>query len=172
MPFVILGLLLLAGPLSLYDVHKHFTGGISLFYRASYGSIQRALTGLVADGLVSVTDAPGDPRGKKLHTVTPAGRSAWHDWMHGPVTGSDPETVMLARVFFLGLVDAEQRPAVVARLAARIDEDLAGLQEYAAALDGMTVPAEFAEVLPFQRATLDYGIRAHELARDWIAGLE
>ncbi len=171
MPFVILGLLLLAGPLSLYDVHKHFTGGISLFYRASYGSIQRALTQLIVDGQVSVTSAVGDPRGKKLHTPTAAGAQAWREWMRSPVTGSDAETTMLARVFFLGLLDASERDEVVALLAARVDDDLAGLYDFAAALDGADVPAEHAHVLRYQRATLEYGIRAHELARGWLSEL-
>lgn len=53
MRFVILGLLL-SGPLSLYDVHKHFTGSISLFYAASFGSIQRALKQAHAEGWVTV----------------------------------------------------------------------------------------------------------------------
>ncbi len=33
------------------------------------------------------------------------------------------------------------------------------------------VPAEFAEVFRFQRATLDYGLRSHEHARDWFEAL-
>ena len=76
MQYVILGLLL-GGPLSLYDVRKRFSAGISLFYSASLGSLQRALQQLVADGSVTVADAVGDARGKKLHSVTERGRERW-----------------------------------------------------------------------------------------------
>ena len=31
--------------------------------------------------------------------------------------------------------------------------------------------AEFSDVFAYQRATLDYGIRSHEHARDWFAAL-
>ena len=49
MRFLILGILL-DGPLSLYDMRKQFAAGISLFYTASSGSIQRALGQLARMG--------------------------------------------------------------------------------------------------------------------------
>lgn len=64
MQFLILGLLL-DGPHSLYDVHKRFTGGISLFYAASFGSIQRALKQLEEHGRVTVEKAKRFPAQKE-----------------------------------------------------------------------------------------------------------
>lgn len=169
---VILGLLLLS-PMSLYDLHRAFTQGVSLFYSASFGSIQRALRQLADAGLVVVEAMPDDPRGKKLHSITSAGREAWAAWMHEPVTGADPETTMLARVFFLGLLeDDADRAAVVATLRARVETDLAGLRGAAGSLDAQDVPREFAAAFRFQRATLDYGLRAHELASRWLDELD
>ncbi len=168
MQFVILGFLLLM-QMSLYDLHRAFAQGVSLFYSASLGSLQRALRQLVDAGHVVSSSSPGDPRGKKLHTITPEGRAAWHAWMHEPVTGADAETTVLARVFFLGLVDdAAERAAIIAVLRARIADDLAGLEAAAAGIDARDVPAEHAALFRYQRATLDYGIRAHELAARWL----
>lgn len=167
---VILGLLLLQS-MSLYDLHKAFLAGISLFYSASFGSIQRSLTQLVDEGLVVAEPAPGDPRGKKLHTITAAGRESWRAGMLAPLEGSNTETTMLARVYFLGLLDETDREAAVALLRNRITADLAGLRQVATELDAAEVPPQFAAPYAYQRATLDYGIRAHELAADWIAGL-
>ncbi|MDW4571356.1 PadR family transcriptional regulator [Microbacterium sp. M3] len=167
MQHVILGLLILHGPLSLYAVQRHFQQGVSLFYSASFGSITRALTQLAAQGSVTVAAASADARGRKPYTVTDAGRASWRAWMLSPVTGADVETTALARVFFLGLLPDADRPAAVASIRARIEADLAELEDVARSLDGAEIPAEFAEVFAFQRATLDYGIRSNRLALAW-----
>ena len=171
MQYVILGLLL-DGPLSLYDLHKRFAAGIALFYRASFGSIQRALRQLTADGLTQVRDDTGSPRGRKLYSLTAAGRDAWSEWMVSPLENHDPETTMLARVFLLGRLPEAERPATLRRLRDRLDGDLSGLLALAGSMD--TAPAATGREAEFryQRATLDYGIRSHELALAWLAALD
>lgn len=175
MPFVVLGLLL-AGPLSLYDLHKRFTAGISLFYSASYGSLQRSLTQLVADGAVTVSDDPASARRRKLHTITPAGRARWREWMLAPLPGgADAETVLLAKVFLLGRLDRlEDRREVLAAARAQADATLAELDGVRRELDAQTatLPDEHREVFAYQRAVLDYGLRTARLATEWIGELE
>lgn len=165
---VILGLLILHGPLSLYAVQRLFEQGVSLFYSASSGSIQRALRQLAEQGLATTADASTGARGSKPYTVTDAGRRAWHDFMLAPLDGGDAETTMLAKVFFLGLVtDPGERERVLGTIRTRIAADLAQLEQAAAGLDAAEVPPEYADVFAFQRATLDYGIRSHRLAGEW-----
>lgn len=167
MQHVILGLLILHGPLSLYAVQRLFQQGISLFYSASFGSIQRALRQLAEQGLVTVGEA-ADARGSKPYAVTDAGHRAWREWMLSPLTGGDTETAALARVFFLGLfTDDDERHSVVAAVRARIASDLAELEAVAANVDAVEIPREHADVFTFQRATLDYGIRSNRLALEW-----
>lgn len=171
MQHVILGLLQLHGPLSLYAVQRLFEQGVSLFYSASFGSIQRALKQLVERGLATVEHTT-DARGRKPYTITDAGIRAWREWMTEPVTGGDLETTALSKTFFLGLIDdSAERLRIVEAIRTRIDADLGELQAVAVQLDAADVPAEFADVFAFQRATLDYGIRSHEHARDWFAAL-
>lgn len=171
MQFVILGLLL-SGSLSLYDLRKRFQVGISLFYSASFGSIQRALQQLVDDGSLTVADAVASARGKKLYSVTQRGRARWREWMLQPVPGgSDAEKIVLAKVYLLGrLDDRDDRAAVLAALRARVQDAAAGLRalqgEVDLAADGMAEGDRV--VFEYQRATLDYGIRAHELLLAWI----
>ncbi|CAI9394381.1 PadR family transcriptional regulator [Microbacterium sp. T2.11-28] len=175
MPFVILGLLL-AGPLSLYDLHKRFTAGISLFYSASYGSLQRSLTQLVADGAVTVSDDPASARRRKLHTITPAGRAQWRDWMLAPLPGgADAETILLAKVFLLGrLDDPADRRRVLAAAQEQAAATLAELDAVRRELDAQspTLPEEHRAVFAYQRAVLEYGLRTARLAADWIAELD
>lgn len=169
MPFVILGLLM-SGPLSLYDVRKRFAAGISLFYSASFGALQRALRQLVTDGHATVTDDDGSARGRKLYALTPEGRRAWRDWMHAPLTsGTDAETTVLAKVFLLGrLEDAAERSDVLAALRLHVLGAADVLRDLERELDAAQPPADLREVAAFQRATLDYGLRSHSVMLDWL----
>lgn len=175
MKFVILGLLL-TGPLSLYDVRKRFTAGISLFYSASFGSIRRALQQLVADGAATVSDEPGSARGKRLYSVTEGGRTAFQAWMREPVaSGADSETTMLAKVYLLGrLDDPADRRDVLTALRTRARLDLEALTATARDVDAAArdLPPEHRALFAPQRATLDYGLRAHALAVAWLDELD
>lgn len=171
MQHLILGLLLIA-PMSLYDLHKQFLAGPALFYSASFGSIQRALRQLIERGLVTVTDAPDSPRRRKLHSPTPAGIAAWRAWMREPISGAGAETAMLAKVFLLGLLPAgREREDALATLRAAVAGAHDELRELARELDAAQVPAPFADVFRYQRATLDYGLRSHALAEEWLQTL-
>ena len=167
MQFLILGILLDA-PLALYDVHKRFSAGISLFYAASFGSIQRALRQLEARGWARSEDAPDTRRRKKLYIVTDAGRVAWHDWMLTPVTGADAEQLMLARIYLLGHLSPDERSACVAVIRARVAEDAERLQSLAEEVDAVEIPGTAAEAYRYRRATLDYGVRSHALGLAWL----
>lgn len=171
MQFLILGLLMIA-PMSQYDLHKAFSAGLSLFYSASLGSIQRALTQLVERGFIQAHRDPTSARGKKVHTITPEGVAAWRDWMLEPVSGSNAETTMLSRVYLLGLLPAgAERERCLAVLTQSAGAALSQLRGVAAHLDAQEVPEAMREAFEYQRATLDYGIRSHELALAWLAEL-
>jgi len=169
--FVILGLLL-SGPLSLYDLQKRFAAGISLFYSASSGSIQRALQHLAADGAVVVADADDSRRGRKVHAITDDGRQRWRAFMLAPIAdGTDAETIVLAKVFLLGRLEApEDRSAVVRGIRAHIDSSTGILRALADDVDARSagLDDDARRIFTFQRATLDYGLRSHALLRQWI----
>lgn len=162
---VILGLLLLR-PMSQYDLIRAFEAGVSLFYSASSGSIKRALDGLRERGYVAVEEAGG--RGRKVHRVTPAGRTAFHDWMTGEVVGGGTETAVLSRLFFLGLLEPAERRSVLARMEEAIAADLVKLEAVASAIEHEDVPEELAEVAAYQRMTLDYGLASNAFALQWF----
>lgn len=168
MQFVILGLLMI-DRMSLYDLHKQFSAGPGLFYSASFGSIQRALRQLVDAGLVTVADAPGSARRRKLHTITDAGVHVWNTWMHEPISGANAETALLSKVYLLGLLPADDdRRRVIATLTKAVESALDDLQALARRLDGQVAPSTHTNIFRYQRATLDYGIRTHQLALEWL----
>ncbi len=169
--FVILGLLL-ARPLSLYDIRKQFQAGISLFYSASFGSLQRSLALLVADGWITARDDPDSARGRKLYTVTDEGRARWKAWMLQPgSTGTEAEKVALAKVYLLGyLDDPVDRASVLESIHEHLTVALSELTDLEAQVEAAAVAVTAANALPFayRRATLTYGLRSTRLAREWI----
>lgn len=167
MAHVILGLLLIA-PQSLYDLIKHFEAGVALFYSASTGSIKRALDTLLERGLIEVASVEAGGRGKKTYRTTRSGRQEFRAWMTGELSGTDLETTALSRLFFLGLLDSDEREPVLRRIRYRAAEDLAKLTALEKRLDALEVPTEFSDVFSYQRATLDYGIAAARNALAWF----
>lgn len=171
MAHVILGLLLLA-PHTIYDLNKQFERTISLFYRASLGSLRSALLGLLERGEVEFDEVVERGRTKKVYRPTEAGRAAFFAWMTGPLEGSDLETAALSKLFFVGLLpDAAARHAVLADIADRAAGELAALEAVETELASVTPPEPFAGVFRFQRHTLAYGIGSTRHALEFFAGL-
>ncbi|WP_309067668.1 helix-turn-helix transcriptional regulator [Microbacterium sp.] len=170
MAHVILGFLMIA-PMSLYELVKAFESSVSLFYSASTGSIKRALDILRADGRIEAAAEHPGARGKKTYRLTDAGRRAFHDWLTAAPDGPDLETAALSRLFFLGLLAPDERAPVIERILGRIDGELAVLTAVDAQLKHMPVADEHRELVPYQRATLDYGLTGLRTARDWFGEL-
>ena len=167
MAHVILGLLLIA-PQSFYDLIKAFEKGVALFYSASSGSIRRALDTLLARASIEVASVEPGGRGRKVYRVTDTGRAEFHAWMTQEPTGPDLETAALSRLYFLGLLEPEERGPVLRRITARAEADLAALSALDAHLDTVDFPEEYRDVVVHQRATLDYGIAAQRFMLDWF----
>ncbi len=91
--------------------------------------------------------------------------------MLAPLPASGVETAILARVFFLGMLDDTDRAAVTTLCRERVASDLAELRAAAVELDALEIPPEFAAAFRYQRATLDYGVRSNEVAAEWLEGL-
>ena len=171
MQFLILGLLL-RGSLSGYGVCKQFTAGISLFYSASLGSIQRALGLLEAQGWVTKHESVVSGRPTHLYSITEPGREAWRNWMLSPITESDAEQTALAKVYLLGSMSPEDREESILLLRRRAAADLDRLVALRAGIDAAPAPEQSGEIAGFRLATLEYGIRAHELMVRWLSELE
>ncbi|MGI6879947.1 helix-turn-helix transcriptional regulator [Microbacterium sp. gxy059] len=162
---VILGLLML-WPQSLYELTKNFEAGISLFYSASTGSIKRSLDRMLADGHIGVASQDG-PRGKKTYAITEAGREKFRNWMLAELPSSDFETAVLARTYFLGLLQPHERPTVVAHIEERIRSELGRLERLEAQALTLDVPEGFEDVAAHQLATLQYGLASCRTALAW-----
>lgn len=170
MAHVILGLLLIA-PQSLYDLVKAFESGVGLFYSASSGSIKRALDRLLAQGLIEIDRAESGGRRRKAYRPTEAGRAEFRAWMAAaPPVGPGLETGVLARLYFLGLLEPDERPRVLRGIEERIEHGLAALADLDERLNARSAPEGLRDVFEYQRATLDYGLASHRFMLDWFRG--
>lgn len=170
MAHVILGLLLLT-PQSQYDLIKNFEAGVALLYSASSGSIKRALDVLLGKSLIEVASMEPRGRGKKVYRTTAAGREEFHRWMTDELRGSDLEAAALPRLFFLGLLQPDDREPVLRRIQQRAAADLAALEALQVRVGAVEVPDELRDVATYQRLALDYGIATGRHALAWFTDL-
>jgi DNA-binding PadR family transcriptional regulator len=171
MEHVVLGLLMIQS-LTLYDLYRAFTQGISMFYSASYGSLQVAVRNLLKKGLVVYEEKVDKGRNKKVYSITDQGRSAFYAWMLSEIQPNKLEVIALSRVYFLGLLPSlEQRRQVVLEILKGIDLAQRQLGEVSSEYSRLEVPDLYKEILKYQLATLDYGVQAHVFARGWFQAL-
>lgn len=89
--------------------------------------------------------------------------------MHSVPAESDAERAAVSRLYFLGLLDASVRAAVLDGVRGRPEAELARLQEVEQAAQAVEVPEDLAEVARYQRATLDYGMASCRYAIEWLS---
>src|SRR5512139_1502134 len=106
MEHVVLGLLMIQS-LTIYGLNRAFKQGISLFYSASYGSLQTAVKNLLGKGWIVFEERVDHGRNKKVYSITEQGRRAFYEWMLEEIPANKLEVTALSKVFFLGLMTSE-----------------------------------------------------------------
>lgn len=168
---VILGLLIVQS-LTLYEINQAFKQGISMFYSASYGSIQTALKSLLARGCIVFEERVEGGRNKKVYSVTPAGKEAFFAWMTAETPLSKLEVTGLSKVYFLGLIpEMETRRAIVSEIVQKVKIMETVLTDLDQEIKSYPIPVELRDVVHYSRKTLDYGRGAHAFARLWFEEL-
>jgi PadR family transcriptional regulator, regulatory protein AphA len=168
---VVLGLLIIQS-LTLYQLNQAFKQGISMFYSASYGSLQIAVKNLLNKGLVTFEEKVDKGRNKKVYSITESGKVAFYMWMLGEIPLHKLELTALSKVYFLGLVqNLEQRKLIVLEILNKIDLVQIELQRINSEIHQLEIPQSYMGILKFQLSTLDYGQKVHIFAREWFEGL-
>lgn len=99
--YAILGLVS-RGPVSGYDITKHFNDSLSKFWEANHSQIYPELKRLVDEGMVEYkVTIQGEKLEKKLYTITPLGHEELMDWLFtdeplGPI----PKDTFRLRLYF------------------------------------------------------------------------
>jgi PadR family transcriptional regulator, regulatory protein AphA len=168
---VVLGLLILRNQ-TLYELNKAFEQGISLFYSASYGSLQTAIKNLVKKGFIDFEEQVDNGRNKKVYFITSEGKEAFFEWMDADIPTKKLEVTALSKVYFLGLVNStEQRKQIIEEIIKKIEmveKELKGLNNE---IKEYEIPDELKNISFYQVKTLHYGIQAHTFAKEWFETL-
>ncbi len=134
---VILGLLSHEN-LTGYDIKKKIDGGISFFWKGSFGSIYPSLNAMEKEGLVKkvglekkVGDSSGaSMREKNYYAITDAGREVLLGWLKNSKAVNDLKYETLLKVYFGGTAEPEVTVDTITAFEAEISEALAQLKMY------------------------------------------
>ena len=97
--WAVLGLVALA-PKSGYDVKRIIDRSVRHFWAASYGQIYPELRRLEEAAWIEGDDAPRGARSRRVYRITPEGRRALREWLHGHETRVELRDESLLRLFF------------------------------------------------------------------------
>lgn len=165
---IILGFLSM-GPMTGYDLKRHFDSSAAYFWSADKAQIYRTLSSLVFEGLAETEVVPGNGAPDRiLHRTTPAGEAALADWLAAPLDRQPERDPFLARLFFAGDDDQRVHRLVTARREAigAFVQDLEQVRAQTPQVNRRESPAAWLRI-----QTLEHGIASgrHELA--WLDSL-
>ena len=168
---VVLGLLIIQN-LTLYELNQTFKQGISVFYSASFGSLQIAIKNLLNKGMIVFEERVEKGRNKKIYSITEHGKDAFYKWMLEDIPVNKLEVTALSKVYFLGLLQNDaQRKQIILEILGKIQLVQTELENMHEEISRMEIPESYMEILKYQLRTLDYGQMSHSFAREWFLGL-
>lgn len=149
------------GPMSGWDLLQTAQERIGGFWSLTPSQVYRELARLTDDGLVEA-GAPG-PRARRVLTLTDTGREVFRRWLD-----AEPGTEQIRYPLLLTMAFGRHLPP--GRLAEILAAHRAGhearLAEHTETLRTLPAGAD-----PFERATLDFGVRYEQAVLDWFAHL-
>ncbi|MEU5761171.1 PadR family transcriptional regulator [Nocardia sp. NPDC047648] len=138
---------LLDGEASGYELAKSFDASVANFWMATPQQLYKELERMAAEGLIETRVVQQERRpNKRLHTITPAGRAALHEFIRASARPTAIRDEMMVKVQGM---DSEDAPAVRASVAERLEWSRAKLARYerlrTRLLDGRSEQAYLAE---------------------------
>jgi PadR family transcriptional regulator, regulatory protein AphA len=168
--FVILGLLALRA-MTIYEINKALERGVSLFYSASFGSINAAISKMLAKSWISGQEAVENGRNKRIFHLTPAGRQAFQDWLASEIEAEKVKDSALTRLYFLGFSDPQERIRVLEAHVQKLRHTLDTLELINLQSAEIETLLELEETRRFQMFTLDYGRAFYAFTIAWYEAL-
>ncbi|MGW2681331.1 PadR family transcriptional regulator [Streptomyces sp. NPDC001436] len=147
-------------PASGYDLLKRFETSLANVWPATQSQMYGELAKLAAAGLISVS-AEG-PRGRKEYTLTDDGLAELRHWLTETRPQRNTRSDILLRVFFLGVLPAEQASAYLTGLMELSDQEYEDLRALEQSIDWGAD-----QLSVHGRIALEYGLRFNAMRREW-----
>lgn len=187
---LILGILILK-QMTIYELRSTIRTSFSSMCSDSMGAIQAALKHLLADGLITVEARTEQGVHKKYYSVTDAGLLAFAAWVGQPLDVTRAKNQDLGRLLFMGLVPADERPALIKAVIEALEQELADLrtvlrhatEEQVSGLDPeylahtctlnqtRSLEESMGQIRTFELLTLQLGIDTTEFHLQWFISL-
>ena len=160
---VILGLLF-HEDLTGYDIKKRIDGGISFFWKGSFGSIYPALSEMEKTGLVAKRSADdGGRREKILYHITDKGIDALKEWLNVEQAANDLKYETMLKLYFGGAADKDIALKNIRYFEEQVKRDLAVLRVYQENLEKVLDQKDHV----FYYLTVTFGIDTYEAYLKW-----
>jgi DNA-binding PadR family transcriptional regulator len=148
---------LLSGPRTAWDIDQHIGVSVGHFWNVTRSQVYRELPQLASEGLVRIQSGGGKGE-RRTYAITAQGRMAFRRWLaEGP-----PAETRRIPILLLTFFGAELEPKRLAEILDQMREQVTG------ELKGYEEVEPLLADRPFERATLDFGLRYARLVRDWI----
>jgi len=171
MEHIVLGLLILKS-MTIYELNQAFSQGLSMIYAASYGNLQYAVKKLIKNNMIAFVEKVENGRNKKIYNIKDDGVNHFFKWMMDDIDPKHVETLMLAKIYFLGLIEsADDKIIIIDKIIDAGNEYSKGLYEVKTATDNLELPDEYLEIAKYQFKTLDYGIGTYKFTIEWLMAL-
>ena len=167
---IILGLLLLSGR-TIYQLRDRIDKGMNLMFSSSMGSIQAAIKKLLGSGYIAFTEIVENGKYKKVYHITDNGRTYFLQWINSPMEDTAPKFPNLAKVYFMGFAQQENREKSILQQLEHLKQQYALLDAICSEGAAMEVPQEYADILKFQLQSALYGRDLIKFIIDWFENL-
>ncbi|MBI9102217.1 MAG: PadR family transcriptional regulator [Spirochaetales bacterium] len=158
--------------MTIYELNANFKQGLSLIYAASYGSLQHGVKKLLEKGLIKFRETVQNGRNKKIYQIKDSGRKVFFDWMVAELPLNNLETIILSKIYFLGLIEDKNTIIfMIEEMIKKTESVENNLKMLDSELSELSLPEESLKIAKYQFKTLDYGIMAHSSAIQWLKEL-
>ncbi|GAB1640057.1 PadR family transcriptional regulator [Krasilnikovia sp. MM14-A1259] len=154
--------LLVERPQTGYDLSKRFERVLSRYaWHASHSHIYPELRKMTADGLIEVVGEGA--RGSRTYGITARGADEFREWMFAR-KDSPTRSEEILRLFMLSALNTDDMRALLDDVVERAEAGIADLTD---AIERTESEAGPGDRPPFGRFAAEFGLRWHQLQRDW-----
>lgn len=167
---IILGLLLMCNR-TIYQLRDRINKGINLMYSSSMGSIQAAIKKLLNCGYIRFEEMIDNGKYKKVYCITESGKQYFFEWINSPIEEQNPKNPELAKVYFMGFSDKQNREANIQKYLLFLKEQYNVLEAICEEAKSIDVSEKHKDILNFQFASALYGKDLIKFNIDWFEKL-
>ncbi len=163
---IILGLLLLCSR-TIYQLRDRIDKGLNLMYSSSMGSIQAAVKKLLNSGYISFEEVVENGKYKKVYSITESGKQHFYEWVNLPFEPQCAKNPELAKVYFMGFAEKENRKLCIKKHIEYLKEQYAVLNSICEEAKNTEVIPEMADVFNYQLMSVYYGRDIMKFNIEW-----